>query len=847
MEPQMDADERRYESGVTEADIVHPVSPSEDTIVISFREGGNASAYVGAGWSYQEADHIWMEGDESVLTLPLQRPGSDHVIEIDMWPHVVPALLDSQHLEILANGAKIGACPVRGAGKLTTRLKGAMLEAPELTLVFRHPDALAPITYGGNDSRPLSLCVTELCLRSVTASETWAETAVSGDAEEENSEPLSSGPTPAIIKNPEPNTSGRENTQDQPTPFRTLVDTLSLLTPSDVDCEKLRLGSVNDGGYVVLDRLRPVQTVFSYGLDWNLSFDRALADRGHRIVMFDHSIDGLSRDHPNFLWVREGLAAEKTTDQRLSSISEHLQRYADSESDLILKIDAEGAEWNALALISEATLFRFEQIVVELHGLHQLADPPWQARARAALSNLRKHFHIHHVHANNCGYLAVVSGLTVPDVLEISCIRKDCVQARTSSTLYPTSLDWPNDPSKPDLPLWFFPFEPAVRERDAADLPRVRNEAADRIARQLPQLNEASVLPKPIATDDAPGGRKLKILCVSVHPVLEYDELQLFEQMGHEVFSLGFYFHWNLKNDLRPPMEESDWHRDCIHAFYTSSCSARTDPARWTVTVEFCGLFDLIVVHHNRHFIAANWAALSHSRVVWRTIGQEVHWAEQAMRKYRDLGVKIVRWSPEEQFIDDYIGADAVIRTCKAANEWKGWTGETARILTFNNNFRARAAGMSFSFHQECVSGMPFDLYGLGNDDVPNWKGVVTSGQQQELLRQYRVAFLTGTKPAPYTLGFVEAWLTGIPVVHVGRSQFSGGEKGVYEIDRLIKHGEDGFLVEDVAEAQNLFRELLDDHDLCKSVSSNARKSAAKIFGRERAAEEWTKFLDAHV
>ena len=34
----------------------------------------------------------------------------------------------------------------------------------------------------------------------------------------------------------------------------------------------------------------------------------------------------------------------------------------------------------------------------------------------------------------------------------------------------------------------------------------------------------------------------MRILCISVHPVLEYDEIQLFESMGHEIFSLGFYF-----------------------------------------------------------------------------------------------------------------------------------------------------------------------------------------------------------------------------------------------------------------------------------------------------------------
>jgi hypothetical protein len=163
----MDADERRYESGATEADIVHPVSPSEDTIVISFREGGNARAFLGTGWSYQEPDHIWMEGDESALTLRLPKSGLDCEIQIDMWPHVVPSVLEAQHLELFANGVRIGACAVTGPGVMTTRLPAALTGESKLDFLFCHPNGVAPITYGKSDSRPLSLCVTEIRISTV--------------------------------------------------------------------------------------------------------------------------------------------------------------------------------------------------------------------------------------------------------------------------------------------------------------------------------------------------------------------------------------------------------------------------------------------------------------------------------------------------------------------------------------------------------------------------------------------------------------------------------------------------------------------------------------------------------
>jgi hypothetical protein len=351
---------------------------------------------------------------------------------------------------------------------------------------------------------------------------------------------------------------------------------------------------------------------------------------------------------------------------------------------------------------------------------------------------------------------------------------------------------------------------------------------------------------RPLLPALAPGG-SLRVLCISVHPVLEYDEIRLFESLGHQVFSLGFYFDRLNGANLRGTLPETDWHVACRSAFHTTGCSDVEGPVQWSVTMEFCSLFDLIVVHHNFRFIAASWESLRNSRVVWRTIGQEIHWAEDAMRDFRRRGVKIVRWSPEERYIERYIGSDAVVRAIKDPADWTGWTGNTRRVVTFNNNFRDRGTVMSFDFHQQCVEGLPFDLFGLNNGDVPNWRGVVSAAQQQDILRSYCCAFITGTQPAPYTLGFIEAWMMGIPVVHVGRRRSCGDAQGVYEIDRLIVHGENGFLVDEVAEAKSVMRDLIDDPDLCERISTAGRASAIAIFGKDRAEREWSDFLRDHI
>ena len=641
--------------------------------------------------------------------------------------------------------------------------------------------------------------------------------------------------------------------------FRPIFDTLSLLTPYAVPgLRKVRIGSPNDGGYVMVDRFKPSQVVFSYGLSWNIAFEFDLAQRGLELFMFDHTIDALTLQHNNFHWLKEGLTGQSSPSEMLFSLPDHLRRLAPDESGMILKIDVEGAEWSALANMPTEILSRFEQVVLELHDFRLIGNDEWRRDVESSLEKLARTFTLFNVHANNHAPVVIVEGVCVADVIEVSYIRRDLCEPRALSAPLPSYLDAPNDPSRPEIPLWFFPFLPNTQASDGGGVTEQIGAAAARFDQTLAQANSerklralelqsAGLSSISVSTPPVSPGAPLRILCVSVHPVLEYDELTLLEDMGHKVFSLGFYFDRNKANELRPALNHTNWHAECQAAFYASGCGGAEEPVRWSVSESFCSLFDLIIVHHNFRFIAANWESLRKSRVAWRTIGQETHWGEDAMRDFRRSGVKIIRWSPEERYIERYIGSDMVIRSVKDSAEWTGWTGKTRRVVTFNNNFRARGARMSFDFHQQCVDGLPFDLYGLNNDDVPHWRGVVSAAQQQEILRSHCCAFITGTQPAPYTLGFIEAWMTGIPVVHVGRKRSCGDAHGIYEIDHLIVHGENGFLVDEVAEAKEVMSALIGDSDLCRRISQAGRASAIAFFGKDRAKREWSDFLRDHV
>lgn len=635
-----------------------------------------------------------------------------------------------------------------------------------------------------------------------------------------------------------------------------ISEVLSLLKPYDlVSDKKMRVGSEADGGYVMVNKLRAGQSVLSYGISWNAAFDEDLAEHGMSVYMFDHTIDSVPSATQKMCFYKQGVGPRTEPEKLLGTIEDHLHLCGIEGRDSILKMDVEGAEWDVLAAVSETVLDHFEQIVLELHDLAKIGDPIWRTRAHKALMRLSSKFSLHHVHANNFAPIAVVGGFAVADVVEVSFVRKDVSAVINSRTLYPTSLDAPNNIELPDHILAFYPFYPQTpsssegesealrvaslvthyKMRQLQDARRSQSAGASGLKRAAPTVSQAAT------------GKPLDILLVSVHPVLEYDEINIFESLGHRVFSLGFYFNRESNNEIRPPLPTSKWHLEKMQEFQSLSCrSDHNGATRWRVTEEFAKKFDLFIVDHDVGFIQENWPNIASSPVIWRAIGQESVSSEDIVRKYRTAGLKVVRWSPIQRELRKFAGVDRVIRASADPSIWQGWEGDQDRVVTFNNDFLTRKETLSFDLWKEVARELPIDLYGLRNDGVAEWRGTLDFEAQRVALRHARAALITGSRPAPYTLGFVEAWMMGVPVVHFGHDHLTSVEPGEFEIDQLIDHGRNGFVVRSAQEAHEIISSLLADRSLAEQVSIQGRQDAMKLFSVEITQREW-KILFSEV
>jgi hypothetical protein len=234
---------------------------------------------------------------------------------------------------------------------------------------------------------------------------------------------------------------------------------LRLLQPYDVvGRDKQRIGAGGDGGYVMVDDFALVRHALSLGIGDDVSWDAAMAARGICVLQYDHSVSASPQANKRFVFHRRRVVgqARSAIDITLAGILASATLAADS--DIVAKIDIEGAEWGVLALTDTSLLSRIRQLSIEFHSMRDFDDDRWRTTAIAALHNLMATHCCVHVHGNNWAPFAVIGGVPFPDAFEATFVRRADHPTVPSDAVFPTHLDLPCNPKKPDLFLgrWSF-------------------------------------------------------------------------------------------------------------------------------------------------------------------------------------------------------------------------------------------------------------------------------------------------------------------------------------------------------------------------------------------------------
>lgn len=337
-----------------------------------------------------------------------------------------------------------------------------------------------------------------------------------------------------------------------------------------------------------------------------------------------------------------------------------------------------------------------------------------------------------------------------------------------------------------------------------------------------------------------------RLMMLPCHEVLEADELRILRGLGHYVFSPGSYVEPANRGDhhLRPSLSDLAYDPEDVRLYHACALEGRDNKSN--LSRELVDRFDVIVAMHMPEWIVSNWRNMKHKTVIWRTIGQSIAWQEELLRPYRAEGLKIVRYSPAEERIPGYIGGDAMIRFAKRKEEWTGWHGTEKAVLHVGQDVLKRADNCSYQFYEAITRPYPRTLIGNGSEVLPWGRGRVSYEALKEALRSHRVFFYTGTHPASYTLGLIEAMMSGIPVVSIGRNHGNNPRAfpghNLFEVPDIL-NGENGLASDDPFELHDYIRKLLTDDAFAASVSAKGRETAIRLFDEEAIAAQWGTFL----
>ena len=231
-----------------------------------------------------------------------------------------------------------------------------------------------------------------------------------------------------------------------------IVEFISTIHPLTTNHSLIRVGGDGDGGYLVPDDLDGIRYLFSPGVSTKISFESELADQGIKCFLADSSVSlsPLIRSNVNFMQKFIGILDSETD---ISIETWMNQCIGSDESDCILQMDIEGAEYENLLTIPDEVLSRFRILVIEFHFLELLGSYFGHKVITSVFRRLTDKYHVVHIHPNNCSEVVKISGVLIHPVIEVTFLRKDRVAHFSPSKSPRHLLDEDNTSSKRTIDL----------------------------------------------------------------------------------------------------------------------------------------------------------------------------------------------------------------------------------------------------------------------------------------------------------------------------------------------------------------------------------------------------------
>lgn len=143
---------------------------------IDFSQGGNSDDYIVSGFSHQEVDWTWTDGESAEMTIPLEETGSYYNLRFSFEPFVPDN--HQQNIKLFINGESRDKWEWEYTHShhhreqtTSVRIPGDLVTGNDLNLTFELPDAISPKeAYGSDDERKLGMALREMDLEMIELS-----------------------------------------------------------------------------------------------------------------------------------------------------------------------------------------------------------------------------------------------------------------------------------------------------------------------------------------------------------------------------------------------------------------------------------------------------------------------------------------------------------------------------------------------------------------------------------------------------------------------------------------------------------------------------------------------------
>jgi hypothetical protein len=188
----------------------------------------------------------------------------------------------------------------------------------------------------------------------------------------------------------------------------------SVLTVYKSPFQKIRLGKDFDGGYIIADIPNVNYSILiAGGIDNDVSFEEEFVNKytNTKCFAFDGTINNLPSENENITFIKKNIGFENNDND--TNLNDIINAY----TNIIVKIDIEGAEIPWIKSLSDTQINKFEQLIMEFHF-------PFTDNEINVFDKINKNHYLIHFHGNNCCGTREHNGVIMPNVFECTYLHK---------------------------------------------------------------------------------------------------------------------------------------------------------------------------------------------------------------------------------------------------------------------------------------------------------------------------------------------------------------------------------------------------------------------------------------